>query len=183
MGKKILIGLGGLLLLFIIWSVYGLFFTTPVSPPATVTYNEGGLEMTIDYSQPSKKGRTIFGEEKDGALQPYGKYWRLGANAASEISFNQNVTFGGQPIDAGTYRIYAVPGPETFEIILNSETDVFMGAFEPDYDLDVLTIKVPVQKPASPVETFAIGFTATDNGANINFSWDQTMFQVPVALR
>jgi hypothetical protein len=183
MKKKILIGLGGLVLLFIIWSVYGLFFATPVSPPATVTYNEGGLEMTIDYSQPSKKGRLIFGEEEAGALQPYGKYWRLGANAATEISFNKDVTFGGEPIEAGNYRMYAVPGPETFEITLNSEADVFFGAVEPDYDLDVLTIEVPVQKPASPVETFTIGFSSIGNGANINFSWDQTMFQVPVAIQ
>jgi hypothetical protein len=181
MKRKILLGFGGLVLLLIIWVVYGLFFATPVSPPATVTYNEGGLEITIDYSQPSKKGRLIFGEESEGALQPYGKYWRLGANAATEISFNKDVTFGGKAVDAGTYRMYAVPGPETFEITLNSETDVFFGAVEPNYDLDVLTIEVPVQQSASVVETFTIGFSSTDNGANINFSWDNIMFRVPVS--
>jgi hypothetical protein len=183
MGKKILIGLGALLLLFIIWVVYGMFFTTPASPPATVLYNIGGLEMRIDYSQPSKKGRLIFGEESEEALQPYGKYWRLGANSATQISFNKDVTFGGKSVEAGTYRMYAVPGPDAFEITLNSEADVFWGAVEPDYELDVLTIEAPVQRPASPVETFTIGFSSTDKGANINFSWDQTMFQVPVALQ
>ncbi|WP_375577717.1 DUF2911 domain-containing protein [Marivirga tractuosa] len=183
MKKKILIGFGGLVLVLIIWVAYGLFFATPVSPPATVSYNEGGLEITIDYSQPSKKGRLIFGEESEGALQPYGKYWRLGANAATEITFNKDVNFGGKAVEAGTYRMYAVPGPETFEITLNSETDVFFGAAEPDYELDVVTIEVPVQKPTSAVETFTIGFSSTDNGANINFSWDQTMFQVPVTIQ
>ena len=126
--------------------MYGLFFATPVSPPATVNYNEGGLEITIDYSQPSKNGRLIFGEESEGALQPYGKYWRLGANAATEISFNKDVTFGGKPVEAGTYRMYAVPGSNTFEITLNSETNVFFGAAEPDYDLDVITIESPLEK-------------------------------------
>lgn len=183
MGKKILIGLGALLLLFIIWVVYGLFFATPVSPPAKATFNEGGLEITIDYSQPSKKGRLIFGEEEDGALQPYGKYWRLGANAATEISFNKDVTFGGQPVEAGVYRMYAVPGPEAFEVILNSETDVFFGAVEPDEELDVLTVEVTAQKSASSVETFTIGFSAMDEGVNINFSWDEIMFQVPVRVQ
>lgn len=183
MKRKILLGFGGLVLLFIIWIVYGLFFVPPVSPPATVSYNESGLEITIDYSQPSEKGRLIFGEESEQALQPYSKYWRLGANAATEISFNKNVNFGGKAVDAGSYRIYAIPGPDTFEITLNSETDVFFGAVEPDYDLDVLTIEVPVQQSNSPVETFTIGFSSTDKGANINFSWDQTMFQVPVKLQ
>lgn len=183
MKKKILMGAGILVLLFIIWVVYGLFFATPVSPPASVSYNEGGLEITIDYSQPSKKGRLIFGEESEGALQPYGKYWRLGANAATEISFNKDVSFGGKALDAGTYRMYAVPGPDSFEVTLNSETGVFFGVAEPDYDLDVLTVEVPVQKPSSTVETFTIGFSSTDQGAIINFTWDQTMFQVPVVLQ
>jgi len=182
MKKKILIGLGGLVLLFIIWSVYGLFFAPPVSPPATASYNEGGLEITIDYSQPSKKGRLIFGEEADGALQPYGKYWRLGANAATEITFNQDVTFGGKAVDAGTYRMYAVPGPDRFEISLNSETDVFFGVVEPDDELDVLTIETSVEKPASTVETFIIEINSAAQGAVIEFKWADTMFKVPVAL-
>lgn len=181
MKKKILLGLGGLVLLFVIWSIYGLFFVPPVSPPATVNYNEAGLEIKIDYSQPSKKGRLIFGEESEEALQPYGKYWRLGANAATEISFNKDVVFGGKAVNAGTYRMYAVPGPDTFEITLNSETDVFWGFAEPDYDLDVLTIETPVEKPASTIETFTIEINSASQGAVIEFKWADTMFSVPVS--
>jgi len=183
MKKKIFIGIGVAFLLFVIWSVYGLFFATPLSPPATAAYNEGGLEITITYSQPSKKGRLIFGEEKDNALQPYGKYWRLGANAATEITFNKDVTFGGEPIKAGTYRMYAVPGANAFKVILNSETGVFFGAVEPDHELDVVTIDAPVQKPATEVETFTIGYSTTDTGVTINFTWVQTLFTVPVTIQ
>jgi hypothetical protein len=183
MKKKILIGIGVVFLLFIVWVVYGLFIATPASPPTTASYNEGGLEITVAYSQPSKKGRLIFGEEKDGALQPYGKYWRLGANAATEITFNKDVIFGGEPIKAGSYRMYTVPGPNTFKVTLNSETGVFFGAAEPDHELDIVTVDAPVQKPASEVETFTIGFSKTDTGVLINFSWVQTLFTVPVALQ
>lgn len=183
MKKKILIGIGVAFLLFVIWVVYGLFIAAPVSPPATASYNEGGLEITVAYSQPSKKGRLIFGEEKDGALQPYGKYWRLGANAATEISFNKDVTFGGEPIKAGSYRMYAVPGPDAFQVTLNSETGVFFGAAEPDDELDIVSVEAPVQKPTSEVETFTIGFSANGTGVAINFSWDQTMFTIPVAIQ
>ncbi|MEX2565164.1 MAG: DUF2911 domain-containing protein [Cyclobacteriaceae bacterium] len=183
MKKNILIGAGVLVLIFIIWVVYGLFIATPVSPPATASYSQGGLEITIDYSQPSKKGRLIFGEENEDALQPYGQYWRLGANAATEITFNQDVTFGGEPVKAGTYRMYAVPGEEAFEVILNSETNVFFGAAEPDPELDVVSVEAAVQQPPSEVETFTIDISSSDNGATITFSWDQTLFTVPVALQ
>lgn len=183
MKKKILIGIGAVVILFVLWSVYGLFFTTPASPPTTASYNEGGLEINVAYSQPSKKGRLIFGEEKDEALQPYGKYWRLGANAATQITFNKDVTFGGKPVQTGTYRMYAVPGATSFKVTLNSEADVFMAAFEPDYDLDVASVDAPVTKPDSEVETFIITFNTTDTGVDIVFTWDQTRFAVPIAAQ
>ena len=181
--KKILIGIGILVGAFILWSVYGLFIATPVSPPATATYNQDGLEITIEYSQPSKKGRLIFGSEEDGALQPYGKYWRLGANAATEITFNKDVLFAGEPIKAGTYRMYAVPGPDVFKVTLNSETDVFFGVSEPDPELDILTVDAPVEKPSSEVETFTIGFSPNDEGVTIDFVWVQSKFTVPVIVQ
>lgn len=180
--KKILIGIGVVFLLFVLWVVYGLFIAEPVSPPATASFNEGGLEITIDYSQPSKKGRVIFGTVESGALQPYGKYWRLGANAATDITFNQDVNFGSKPVAAGTYRMYAVPGEESFEVTLNSESGVFFGAAEPDYELDLVSVFAPIQKTASEVETFTIDFSSLVNGANINFSWDDVLFSVPVTI-
>ena len=181
--RKVLLGVGVIFILFVIWVIYGLFFTTPVSPPATASYNEDGLAIDISYSQPSKKGRLIFGPEADGALQPYGKYWRLGANAATEITFNKDVSIGGEPVSAGSYRMYAIPGPAAFEVILNAETGVFFGAVEPDHELDLVSVKAPVQQPAQEVETFTIDFTKTEAGVKINFTWDQTLFAVPVALQ
>jgi hypothetical protein len=183
MKRNILIGAGVLVLISIIWVVYGLFLATPISPPATASYSQDGLEISIDYSQPSKKGRLIFGDESAGALQPYGQYWRLGANAPTEITFNQDVNFGGKPVAAGTYRMYAVPGADAFEVRLNSETGVFFGAAEPDYALDVLTVQAPVQKTDSVVETFIIDIQAADTGAKIAFSWDDVLFSVPVSLQ
>ncbi|WKK80693.2 DUF2911 domain-containing protein [Marivirga arenosa] len=183
MKKKILLGIGILFIVLIAYIVYALFIATPVSPPATVSFNEDGLEITIDYSQPSKKGRLIFGEESEQALQPYGKYWRLGANAATEITFNKDVNFGGKAVSAGTYRMYAIPGPEAFKVILNSETGVFFGAVEPDYELDVVAVNAPVEKSASIVEIFTIGFMPNDGGTTIHFSWDDVMFTVPVSVQ
>jgi hypothetical protein len=183
MKKKILIGIGVAFLLFVLWSLYGLFIATPVSPPATASYDEGGLVITVSYSQPSKKGRLIFGTEEAGALQPYGQYWRLGANAATEITFNKDVIFGGNPIKAGAYRIYAVPGPSAFKVTLNSDTGAFFGAPEPDHELDLVTVDAPVQQPPAEVETFTIEMSSTETGATINFVWDQTQFSVPVALQ
>lgn len=181
--KKILIGLGVLVLLFVIYAVYALFIATPVSPPATTEYSNQGLEITVNYSQPYKKGRLIFGEEADGALLPYGKYWRLGANEASEITINKDVLFGGKPLSAGSYRIYAVPGAQSFKVSLNSEVGVFFAVAEPDPELDVLTVEAPVSIQSNETEMFTININKTDTGAQIDFVWDKVLFSVPVTVQ
>lgn len=181
--KKILIGLGVLILLFVLWVVYGLFIAEPASPPDTTAYSNQGLEITVDYSRPYKKDRLIFGEEEDEALQPYGQYWRLGANQATEITFNKDVLFAGEPVSAGSYRMYAVPGAQSFEVSLNSELGVFFAVVEPDPELDVAKVQAPVTIQDNITEQFTININSTDNGAQIDFVWDNVLFSVPITVQ
>ncbi|MCP4458646.1 MAG: DUF2911 domain-containing protein [Cytophagales bacterium] len=180
--KKILIGIGILILAFILYSVYVLFIADPVSPLTSGSYSDQGLEIEVSYSQPSKKGRLIFGSAEDGALQPYGEYWRLGANAATEVTFSKAITFAGEPLDAGTYRMYAVPGAGEFKVGLNSELDIFFGIGEPDYDLDVLTVMIPVQKVAE-VETLAFQFSSDSITINMDFVWATSLIRIPITIQ
>ena len=186
MKKKIFIGLGALAIAFVAWSVYGLFFATPKSPKTSTTFSHeaSGLNLQVNYSQPSKKGRVIFGEEKDDALQPYGKYWRLGANAATELTFNKNINFAGQPINAGTYRMYAIPGASSFQVILNSEVGVNFGAAnDADHSLDVLKVELQAQYQSSETEIFTINFASDSVGVNMDFVWDKVLVRVPITVQ
>ncbi len=184
MKKKILTGAGILLIAFIAWSVYGVFFAPKKSPPTIVTFSDRGLDIKVSYSQPSKRGRLVFGEEAAGALQPYGIYWRLGANAATEITLNKDITFAGQAVSAGSYRMYAVPGAEAFKIILNSELGVnLMAASEPDHSKDLFTANIPVESTPAEVEMFTIYFSSDSVGVNMDFVWDRTLVRVPITVR
>ncbi len=176
--KKILIGVGLVILAFILYVIY--LFAFPASPRKEATFSNNGLDIKIFYGQPSKKGRLIFGEEKDKALQPYGKYWRLGANAASEITFSKDITFGGKAVKAGSYRMYAVPGATSFQVGLNSELGVFFGVNEPDYTLDVIKVDVPVSINPVEVEKFVIGFSADGTTTNMDLVWDKVAVRVPI---
>jgi hypothetical protein len=150
-----------------------------LSPPGSESLTSGGLTVSVTYSRPSVRGRLIFGPEEQKALQPYGKYWRLGANESTEITINRDATFNGTPIKAGTYRMYAIPGPDSFEIALNSELGKW-GAFEPDYSKDVMRTKVPTQKTASPVEQYTISLAPEGDGINMVFEWSDTRFVIPL---
>lgn len=149
-----------------------------LSPPGSASLANKNLNVSIQYSRPSVRNRVVFGTKEQGALQPYGEYWRLGANESTEISFNRNVLFNGSPVSSGTYRIYAIPGADSFEIILNSELGVW-GWFNPDEEEDVLKTQALVQHIPN-VELFTITMLAAGDTTNINFEWEKVRFSVPV---
>lgn len=179
--KKILAAIGILILIVVAYFGYAILF--PSSPAAMAGFSDQGLDISVSYSQPSKKGRVIFGEESQGALQPHGKYWRLGANAPTEITFSKDVIFAGQPISAGTYRMYAVPGPTSFQISLNSEIGSLSGAGEPDYSKDVLKVDLPVSEDQTVKEVFTISFVKDESVINMDLVWDQTLVRIPITVQ
>ena len=88
-----------LVLAFVGYVIY--ILANPVSPKDTVVYNSGDANFEVVYSRPYKKDRLIFGFEEDGALVPFGKYWRTGANAATTFETSTDVLFNGEKLKAG----------------------------------------------------------------------------------
>jgi hypothetical protein len=182
MKKKILIVAVLIVILGAGFMFYFNYRNYAASPRGSAELSSGNLNVAITYCRPSVRGRLIFGEASQGALQPYGQYWRLGANDATEVTFNQDVLFNGQPVKKGSYRMYAVPGKDEFEISLNSELGQW-GAFEPDYGKDILKTKVPTTSPASSVEQHTITLNKAASGPNavdIVVEWSDTRFVIPV---
>lgn len=132
-----------------------------------------GKDVSVNYGQPSKRGREIFGK-----LEAFGKVWRAGANEATEITFAKDTKFGGQSIKAGTYTLFVIPNPTEWTVILNSELKQW-GAYGYDKikDKDVLKITVPVKKLDAVVEKLTYRFT--DKNALV-IEWDQTQVTVPI---
>lgn len=178
MKKKIIITVVIIVALLAAATAYLQYRNRTLSPPGSASLSNGDLSVNLSYSRPSVRGRLIFGEESSDALQPYGKYWRLGANEATEIEFNRDVTFNGQPLKKGKYRMYAIPGASTFEIGLNGELGKW-GYSEPDYSQDILKTKVPVQKN-SPVEQHTISLAKSDNGVDVVVEWSDVKLVIPV---
>lgn len=177
--KGMWIALAVLAVLLIIVFSYLNFQSRSLSPLAEESLTTGGITTTVKYSRPSARGRVIFGTSDQDALQPYGEYWRLGANEATEISFNRDVLFNGSPLKAGTYRMYAIPGENSFEMVLNTEVGK-SGSSQPDEENDVLRTKVQTQRTSAPVEQFTISLAPQNQGLQMVFEWADTRFVVPV---
>ena len=180
--KKILIfSLAGIILIVIAYVAYVMLTTRSHSPAERMAYSDSNFQLSIDYCRPYKKGRLIFGEESEGALLPFGKYWRTGANEATEIEFNQDIQVNENTLSAGRYRLYTIPQKNSWTIAFNSELDKW-GYGEPDYKLDVLRTEISVDELMQPLEQFTISGEKTgENMMDIVLAWDQTKVKVPVS--
>ncbi len=180
--KKVLIGLGILVVVAGILLVYANYRNRTLSPAGKEVFEENNLYIEVNYSRPSVRERLIFGAEADGALQPYGSYWRLGANESTEITLKQDVLFNGVPLSAGTYKLYAVPGADSFVIGVNTEIGTW-GYSEPDYTKDLFTTEVPVKHLDKPFEQLTVRIEKdAANGAIVYFSWSDVELPIQISL-
>lgn len=145
------------------------------SPAQTIVQDFGLGKITLNYARPSMKGRKIF-----GALEPYGKVWRTGANNATTIKFTDDVSIEGTNVPAGEYSIFTIPGKTEWTFILN-KTIKQWGAYEYKEADDVLRIKVKPIALKAPVETFTMQFAnVLPTSAQLHLMWETTALAINI---
>lgn len=153
--------------------------TPQPSPKGYISQTVGLTEVDVEYSRPSMKGRTIFGD-----LVPFGKLWRTGANANTTVSFSEDVIIGGKPLKKGKYALYTTPKADNWEIIFYTDNTNWGTPENWDETKVALRTLVKPESLAKPVETFTIGVNTLDNNFGfIEISWEKTLvpikFEVP----
>lgn len=146
------------------------------SPAQTATGKANGATITIAYHSPSVKGRKIWGD-----LVPYDKVWRAGADQATTVEFDKDVTVEGKAVPKGKYSLYAIPGQNEWSIILNSATGQWGinrdGTTTRDAAKDVAVVKVKPAKAGATTE--ALTYRVTDKGFSL--VWENV--EVPVSVK
>ena len=146
------------------------------SPLAIVSARYKDSYFKITYSQPHKRGRTVFGK-----LVPFGKVWRTGANEATELTITKNIQLNGTLLPAGTYSIFTIPEKDKWTIIINSDLGLW-GSYNYNESLDVMRFDVPVQEITGDTifEPFTIQFNQRNEVADLLMMWDRTKVSIPV---
>ena len=147
----------------------------PASPPGEATLKfDDGKTVTIQYSRPSMRGRKIF-----AGLVPYDEVWRTGANAATSLKTDVDLTIGGASVPAGSYTLYTLPGMNSWKLIINKQTGQWGTDYSRGQDLARVDMKV-TQRP-SGLELFTISFDKTSgNSASLKLEWENTIASVDV---
>lgn len=146
------------------------------SPLGKVSQRVGLTDVSLEYSSPGVKARKIW-----GALVPYDKPWRTGANAATKITFSKDVTFGGEAVPAGTYALLTVPGKTAWTVILNKNPEVSAEGYKPDTEL----LRAQVKATAAPHrERMTFLFTnTTDEATSLDLEWERLRVSIPIKAK
>jgi hypothetical protein len=174
------------------------------SQKASVMQTIGVTDVTISYSRPAIKGRTIFAdappsmetrakgdatldnqnERKPGEpIVPYNHVWRAGANDATVFQVTDDVLINGQPLKAGTYSLSAIPGKDDWTIIFNNDYGQW-GAFSYDSKKDALRVKAKPKTVAESQELLAYNFDpVTANTATVNLRWEKVSVPFTVEVK
>lgn len=135
------------------------------SPSASVSQTIGTTQVTITYGRPGVKGRNVF-----GGLQPYGEVWRSGADEATTITFSDDVVIEGEPLAAGTYGLFTVPGEKEWVVIFNNVPNQW-GAFDYDSSKDALRVTVTPEEAPSMERLMYYFEDLTDDSATAVLHW------------
>ncbi len=148
------------------------------SPKASVMQTVGLTDITIDYSSPGVKGRTIWGD-----VVPFDKVWRAGANAATKITFSKDVTIGGIMVSKGSYSIFIIPAKGEFApwtFVINKDANASQQEYK--QEMDLLRIECHAISIASH-ERLSYSITDfNDDMATVNMEWEKVRVSFKVDL-
>jgi hypothetical protein len=154
--------------------------TTPqASPKAVIEQTVGLTNVKIEYSRPSAKGRSVYGE-----LVPFGRMWRTGANANTIITFSNDVVIAGKTLKAGSYALYTQPKADAWDVVFYDDTNNWGLPEKYDDSKEALRTSVKPEFLSRNVETLTIGVNNLDSDFGfLEIAWEKTMvavkFEVP----
>src|ERR1043166_10108268 len=173
------------------------------SQKMTITQTVGSTDISITYSRPAVKGRTIFADapatmasrakgqetlddqnkrQAGEPIVPYGHVWRAGANEATRFEISSDVTINGQKLAAGKYSLHAIPGKDEWTIIFNSDAGQW-GSFSYDPAKDVLRVKAKPEMIKDSQELLSFTFDpVTENSAQVNLRWEHVRVPFTVGV-
>ena len=134
-------------------------------------YKVNGVNFRLDYGSPSKRGREIF-----GGIVKYGERWRTGANRATHIKFDKDITIGNLEVPAGEYTLFSIPEEDGGTLIINTQTGQNGRNYNPDLDLGRISLNR--KNLPETIENFTISIKKAGADATLNLSWGNTTYFV-----
>ncbi|NOT07570.1 MAG: DUF2911 domain-containing protein [Gemmatimonadales bacterium] len=146
------------------------------SPMGSLTFEVDGSPAKLCYGRPALRGRKMLG----GSNVPFGRLWRTGANEPTTLITTSFIVVAGVPVPSGRVALYSIPGPESWELILNQATSQW--GIESEYTEQVRTTELGraiVRSETVPESLERLTFYI--NGTDLVLAWERTRVRIPLA--
>lgn len=148
----------------------------PFSQHGSVSQRIGYTTIRLEYNRPIARGRTLF-----GGLVPWDRIWHPGADSATTISLDRDITVQGQRLPAGRYSLWTVPGDSVWTVIFSAQADAFHTPY-PGASSDALRVTA-FPDSASHMETMAFYFPVVHrDSAVLAFHWGTTVVPLRITV-
>jgi Protein of unknown function (DUF2911) len=146
-----------------------------LSPPERATCKfADGKTIAVRYSSPRMRGRKIFGD-----VVPFGEVWRAGADDATSLVTNVDVTAAGKNLPAGSYTLFTLPTQTKWTLIISKQTGEW-GIPYPGEKYDFARMEMKVSRLPSPLENFTIVFDSTGTSCTMKLDWETTRASIEI---
>ena len=155
-----------------------------VSPHETISSVIDGNRVTVVYGRPYAK--TPRGEEIRkiwGALVPYGKVWRMGADEATLLITQQPLEMGGKEIPAGAYTLFLLPAEDgSAKLVVSKQIGQWGTQYDEKQDFARIDIKKEALEPA--VDQFTMSVDRSEGGGGaLKIMWEGAQYAVPFTVK
>jgi hypothetical protein len=149
----------------------------PFSQHGSVSQRVSHTNIQIEYNRPVARGRALF-----GALVKWDSIWHPGADSATYIRFDKDVTLEGRPLAKGEYSLWLVPRERMpWTLVVSSASRVFHSPY-PGQQHDVLRVDIQPEK-SSHMEVLAFYFPiVARDSVVLRFHWGETVLPVRIGV-
>lgn len=137
--------------------------------------------ISIDYGQPHARGRTVAG----ALAGDLGSVWRLGANEATTLRTDVDLTIGNLTVPKGAYTLAAATSATgAWRLIVNTKTGQWGIPYDSTTELGRTSLTS--RTLSTPIESFSMWLIPAADGSaggEIRFAWGTREFSAPWRLK
>ena len=153
------------------------------SPTKETSVTLGGKEVWIVYHAPSVKGRKMFAA--DGEIKP--GIWRLGADQATFMHTDADLTIGSVSVPKGEYTLYMDTSASPWKLVISKQTGQWGIKRDGSTSLDDAQVvgkaAMTMSKPSSPTETLDIALSGSGNKGKLTTKFENVAASVDVVAK
>lgn len=147
------------------------------SERSVVSQTADGTTVRVDYARPHLRARGPAFPDIVG----WGHVWTPGANEATTVQVTSDVTLDGVDLPEGTYSLWMVPRPDTWEVIFDPNAGLYHTQPPEAHDGQIRLTVTPERTDETEALTFDFPLVRP-HGMDLRFRWGTVEISLEVEV-